>query len=459
MELKGQIEDIVYSNETNGYTVCNMSVEDELITAVGYLPFVSVGDIILANGSFVNHAVYGEQFKIQNFEKVMPSSLVEIEKYLGSGIVKGIGPVTSKKIVHKFKEDTIQVLRFEPYKLAEIQGITNQKATQISQEFNEKWELWQIVLFLQKFKIGAANAARVYKEFGMQAIECIKENPYQLLNILYGVEFSLVDKMAISLGFEYNSSFRVSSGIKYALSLVSKNGSTCCEMEKLVTYVSTLLSVEEESVTNEIASLQFSKEIYLENGFLFLSNYFEAEDSIASRIMMMCNDKVKQYSNLDERMERVERRIKIDLSKEQKEAVKLAFHNRISIITGGPGTGKTTIIKTMIQMMQEEGLEIALCAPTGRAAKRMTETTGEEAKTLHRLLSLGKLEEDGISVAYEVSKIDKDVVIIDEASMMDTILFHFVVKSLLSKTRLVLIGDSDQLPSVGPRKCFKRFNG
>jgi len=455
LEIKGQVEDIVFNNENNGYTVCNLDVEGQLMTAVGYLPFVSVGDIILANGNFVKHAVYGEQFKINEFEKIMPSSTAEIEKYLGSGIIKGVGPATSKKIVNKFGNDTIYVLRFEPYKLAEINGITNIKATQISEEFNNEWELWQIVLFLQKYGIGATNANRVYKELGIHAIDKIKENPYILLNILYGVEFSVIDKMAINLGTDYDSSFRISSGIKYALSLSSRNGHTCSNKDELIKFVSILLSIQKEMVENELTALSYSKEINLENEFVFLKTYYEAEDTIARRVMMMCNDDVKKCKNLDSKIENVERLIKIDLSNEQKKAIKLVFDNKIAIITGGPGTGKTTIIKTIIKLMQDEGLEIALCAPTGRAAKRITETTGEEAKTLHRLLALGKTEEDGITINYEVPKIDKDVVIVDEVSMVDTVLLHFLTKALLNKTRLILIGDSDQLPSVGPGNILK----
>jgi len=455
LEIKGQIEDIVFSNETNGYTVCNLAVEEQLITAVGYLPFVSVGDIIVANGNFVNHAVYGEQFKINEFEKVMPSSIAEVEKYLGSGIIKGVGPATSKKIVNKFGEDTIYVLRFEPYKLSDIQGITSARVTQISEEFNQEWELWQIVIFLQKYGIGATNANRVYKELGITAIDKIKENPYILLNILYGVEFSTVDKMAISLGTEYDSNFRIASGIKYALSLSSRNGHTCSAKEEIIKYVSQLLGVPEELVTNELTALTYSKEIYLENEFVFLRSYFEAEDTIARRIMMMCNDHVKNCKNLDEKIKKTERLLRMDLSEEQKKAIRLVFDHKVAIVTGGPGTGKTTIIKAIIHLMQEECLDIALCAPTGRAAKRITETTGEEAKTLHRLLALGKTEEDGITIAYEVPKIDKDVVIVDEVSMVDTVLLHFLTKALLDKTRLILIGDSDQLPSVGPGNVLK----
>ena len=455
MEIKGQIESIVYHNEENGYTVCNLDVENELVTTVGYMPFISIGDIIKAEGNLVNHAVYGEQFKLSTFEKVMPSTITEVEKYLGSGIIKGVGPATAKKIINRFGEDTINILRFEPYKLSDISGVSSSKASQISDEFNKEWQLWQIVIFLQKYGIGATNATRVYKELGLFAIDKIKDNPYILLNILYGVGFEVIDKMAMSLGFDFNSQFRISSGIKYALGLSSRNGNTCSEITELVKYVSSILKVEEELVSNTITSLSYEKEIIIDNDRVFLSNYYEAEDSIARRIIMMCNDSVHKVINIDSKIADIERKIKMDLSDEQIRAIKMCFSNKITVITGGPGPGKTTIIKTILKLLELERQDVALCAPTGRAAKRITETTGMEAKTLHRLLTLGKTEEDGIALNYEVPKLDQDFVIVDEMSMVDTILMHFLLKALKDKTRLILIGDSEQLPSVGPGNVLK----
>ncbi len=455
MELKGQIESIVYHNEENGYTVCNLEVNNELITTVGYMPFISIGDIIKVEGSLINHAVYGEQFKLNSFEKIMPQTISEVEKYLGSGIIKGVGPATAKKIVSKFGEETVNVIRFEPYKLAVISGITSSKATQISDEFSREWQLWQIVIFLQKYNIGATNASRVYKELGISAIDKIKDNPYILLNILYGISFDTIDKMAMSLGVDYNSNFRIESGIKYALSLSSKNGNTCSSIEDVVGFVANILNVSSDMVQSSLEVLNNNKEIYMENGFVALDNYYEAEDAISRKVIMMCNDTVKKCINIDLKIKDIEKDFKIELSKEQKDAIKMIFNNRISIVTGGPGTGKTTIIKTILKLIELEKMDVVLCAPTGRAAKRITETTGEEAKTLHRLLSLGKTEEEGISINYDVPKLDQDIVIVDEVSMVDTILMHFLFKSIKDKTRLVLIGDSDQLPSVGPGNVLK----
>lgn len=390
MEIKGQIEDIIYSNESNSYTVCTIILEKEIITAVGYLPFINIGDIIVAQGNFVKHATYGEQFKIDTFEKTMPNTTQEIEKYLGSGIIKGIGPATSKKIVSRFGEDTIYVLQYEPSKLSQIKGITESKANEISNEFNNVWELWKIVMFLQQYGIGTTNANRVYKELGIGAIEKIKENPYILLKFLYGVDFKNIDRMALTLGIEHESTHRISSGIKYAMNQSTKNGNTCVLKEKLIEYVANILNVYPELVENEFTNLCYSREVYFENGYAFLSDYYLAEEVVAKKLLMLTNAHNKKNINLDKKIAEFEKELKITLSEEQKEAVKSVFDNRVSIITGGPGTGKTTIIKMLIKLFKYDETEFALCAPTGRAAKRITETTGEEAKTLHRFLELRK---------------------------------------------------------------------
>lgn len=450
MELKGQIEEIIFSNESNSYTVCSMTVNGGEITAVGYLPFLNIGDLIVAQGDFVNHNLYGKQFKINTFEKTIPNTTAEIEKYLGSGIIKGVGPATSKKIVNKFGEDTIYTLQYEPEKLIGIKGITRARALEISESFNNVWELWQIVIFLQKYGIGTVNANRIYKEYGMNSINAIKDNPYALLNFLYGVDFKHIDKMALSMGFESTSSFRISSGITYALNLASRNGHTCVLEVNLVEYVSNILDVERELVKNELTALTYSKSIYIENEFVFLKDYYEAEENVAKKLLMLSRNFVKKVRNLDEKIAETEKELNIELSKEQKNAVKSCFENQVSIITGGPGTGKTTIVKVLINIFKKESMEVVLCAPTGRAAKRMEETTGEDSKTLHRLLELGKMEENKLNIDYAVNKIKQPVVIVDEMSMVDIILMNYLVKGLLDNTKLILIGDCDQLASVGP---------
>lgn len=455
MEIKGQIENIIYSNETNGYTVCEISSNTYSMTAVGYLPFINIGDVIIAKGEIVKHNVYGEQFKISTFEKVMPNSLNEIEKYLGSGIIKGIGPATAKKIVTKFGEESIYVLKCEPHRLAEVKGINREKAEIISEEFNMLWELWQIVTFLQKYDIGTANANRVYKELGVSAIDIIKENPYILLDVLYGVGFEKVDRIAAELGIEYNSPYRVSSAIKHGLKLALRNGHTCVALQSLVDFVVNTLGVASEIVSNELTALCFAKQLYLDGEMVFLKEYYEAEENIAKKLLSLSLDKVRKSVNLDKKIAEQEEKIGISLSSDQKKAIEMVFSNKVSIITGGPGTGKTTIIKMLVKLFTYENKSISLCAPTGRAAKRITETTGEEAKTLHRLLEIGKTADEGIDLNMMVSKILSDVVIVDEMSMVDTAVMNYLVKGLKDSTKLVLIGDADQLPSVGAGSVLK----
>ena len=455
MEIKGQIDNIIYSNESNGYTVCEVVSDMQVTTVVGYLPFINVGDIIVANGEMIKHNVYGEQFKVNTFEKVMPSSTAEIERYLGSGIIKGIGPATAKKIVSRFGDESIYVLKCEPYKLAEIKGINNEKAQIISEEFTKLWDLWQIVTFLQKYDIGTANASRVSKELGVNALNVIKDNPYILLDILYGVSFEKIDKIAYELGIEYNSPYRISSAIKHGLKLALRNGHTCVNEKSLKDFVVNTLGVAEQMVDNEMVSLAYSKKVYIEDGFAFLKEYYEAEETIAKKLLSLSLDKVKKCVNLDKKIKEQEEKIGIKLSEDQKKAIELVFNNKISIITGGPGTGKTTIINMLVNLFKYEQKSIALCAPTGRAAKRITETTGEDAKTLHRMLEIGKTADEAIDLDMMVSKINQDVVIVDEMSMVDTAVMSYLVRGLKETTRLVLIGDADQLPSVGAGLILK----
>lgn len=455
MEIKGQIDNIIFSNESNGYTVCEMVTDMQVFTVVGYLPFINVGDVIIANGELVKHNVYGEQFKVNTFEKVMPSGVLEIEKYLGSGIIKGIGPATAKKITSRFGEESIYVLKCEPYKLAEIKGINLQKAQLISEEFNELWDLWQLVTFLQKYDIGTVNANRVYKELGANALNIIKDNPYILLDVLYGVGFEKIDRIAYEMGIEYNSPYRISSAIKHGLKLALRNGHTCTSENSLAEFVSNMLKVDIDVVANEMMSLAYAKQIYFDDEFVFLKEYYEAEENIAKKLVSMSLDRVKKSINLSKKIAEQEEAIGINLSEDQKKAIKMVFDNKVSIITGGPGTGKTTIIKMLVKLLKYENKTIALCAPTGRAAKRITETTGEEAKTLHRMLEIGKTVDEGIDLDIMISKINQDVVIIDEMSMVDTAVMNYLIRGLKDTTRLILIGDSDQLPSVGAGMILK----
>ncbi len=457
MEIKGQVEEIIYQNEVNSYTVADFNVDGELITAVGYLPFIVEGDCLKLIGRIVNHPDYGEQLKIDTFEKIMPETIEALEKYLAGGIIKGVGPVLAKRIVNSFREDTISVLKFEPDRLSGVKGITLSKAEEISEEFNQKWELWQVVGFLEKFGISGANSKKVYEKLGPDARSKIEENPYILLDITYGVDFKKIDKMAMDLGLSDINDERIKSGIKYSLVLASYNGNTCVVKENLISFVKDLLDVEEEYIEEQLINLKAKQEIFIEKqektNWVYLDTFFKCEQNIADKIVALNKSKnIKEIKNLDKELEKIEKKEDIKLSKEQKDAIYAVNDNNVCVITGGPGTGKTTIIKFIIELFKLKGKKVVLCAPTGRAAKRMQEATGEDASTIHGLLAIWKIDDDTkyINIDADVKPIDADVVIIDEMSMVDSIVMNYILNATYIGTKLILVGDVNQLPSVGP---------
>lgn len=455
MELKGELTDIIYQNEVNSYTVAVLTTDEEEFTVVGYLPFIHQGDSLSLIGKFVTHQDYGRQFKIETFEKIMPQTLSSLERYLANGTIKGIGPATAKKIINKFGEQTISIFKFEPIKLAKIKGITEEKALQMAEDFNENWELWQIVGFLEKFGIGVQSAKNVYKTLGINAVEKIQANPYILIDVANHVDFKQIDKIAMDLGIEYNSEKRIKSGIKYALLRATSNGHCRILENNLYNFVQNLLGVSKEEIENALIELKVRKEIVIEKeeNLVYLDYYYQAEENVAKRLLLLDNARnIKKINNLKKEIKEIEKETKITLSDKQKEAIEAINENNVCVITGGPGTGKTTIIKAIIELYDKYGKKTVLCAPTGRAAKRMTQTTDREAMTLHRLLEIGKIEEEGkiSNIDYEVAPIDADVIVIDEMSMVDIFLMNYVVKAIYQGTKLVLVGDVDQLPSVGP---------
>lgn len=465
MELSGEVTSIIYQNEVNSYTIAEMYVdeidgkEDRLITIVGYMPFVVEGDSLKVNGKFVEHKEYGTQFKVETFEKLMPQTLEALERYLGNGMIKGVGKAIAKRIVDNFGEDTIPTIKFQPLKLARIKGITKEKALEISQCFIENWEVWQIVGFLERIGIGAENAKRVYKELGVNAIEQIEADPYILIDLARGADFKQIDKMALDLGISPENDKRISSGIKYALIKITYNGHCCTLKENLVEYVKNLLNIQEQYIENNLINLKIKGEIVEEQRddgeiWIYLETFYNTEASIAKRLDFLNNSKnIKIIKNIDTELKKTEILDDIDLSDKQKEAIKAVNDNNVTIITGGPGTGKTTIIKSIINIYEKKGNKIVLAAPTGRAAKKMTETTGKEASTLHRLLEIGNFSDDIYTKEdedYQISPIDADLIIVDEMSMVDMFLMNYLLKAIYQSTKLILVGDSDQLPSVGP---------
>lgn len=467
MEIKGEVQDIIYKNEINSYTIATFKTSEEETTVVGYLPFINSGDTLKVNGVFIEHQEYGRQFKIETFEKIMPQTLDALERYLANGTIKGIGPATAKKIVGTFGEETINIFKFEPKMLSNIKGITEEKAISIAEEFIANWEIWQLVGFLDKFGVGPQSAEKIYKTLGTNAIEEIEANPYILVDLVNKVDFTQIDKMALGIGIEYNNDKRIKSGIKHALRLSTYNGHSTVAYENLVQFVSTLLGVNGEYVEENIINLKAKNEIIIEereNGekleeWVYLEEFYKAEKNIANKLISLKEGRnIKKINGFDRKIKTLEKHSDIELSEKQLEAVRAINDNNVCVITGGPGTGKTTIIKTILELYKQEGKKVVLCAPTGRAAKRMSETTGEDAKTLHRLLELGKIVSDDsqdINTDLAITPIDADIIIVDEVSMVDLFLMNYLVKGIYQGSKLVLVGDVDQLPSVGPGNVLK----
>lgn len=462
MELKGEIQDIIYQNEINSYTIATFETEEEETTIVGYLPFINSGDTLKVIGKFVEHKDYGRQFKVETFEKLMPETLSALEKYLSNGSIKGIGEATAKKIIKKFGEETIHVFKFEPNRLAEIKGITQNKALEMSASFLENWEVWQIVGFLERFGIGAEHAKKVFDLLGTNAIEQIESDPYILLDITRGVDFRQIDEMALNLGISYDNAKRVQSGIKYGLIRATNNGHSCVLKENLIEFVINLLDVTKEAVEDNIINLNAKEEIVIEKReeeWIYLENFYKTEQEICIRIdKLNTSQNMKEIKEIDKELKRAEKNSNIELSEKQKEAIKAINKHNVTIITGGPGTGKTTIIKTIIELYEKHKKKVILAAPTGRAAKKMTEATEKEASTLHRLLGIGKLDDEGIYKRhreFEGAPIDADVIVVDELSMVDMFLMNYLLRCIYQGTKLILVGDCDQLASVGPGSVLK----
>ena len=463
MEIKGEVADIIYQNDVNSYTIAVFETEDEETTIVGYLPFVKSGDTLKLEGKFVEHKDYGRQFKVETFEKLMPETLGALEKYLANGSIKGIGEATAKKIIKTFGEDTINVFKFEPEKLAQIKGISKNRALEMSESFLENWEVWQIVGFLERFGIGAENAKKIYDLLGINAIEQIESNPYILIDMARGVDFKQIDQMALKLGINYDNQKRVESGIKYGLIKATYNGNSCVIKQNLIEYVISLLDVTTEAIEDNIINLKAKDEIIIEKRdefeWIYLENFYSVEKEIATRIIRLDKSKnLKKIENIENALKDIEKKSSIELSEKQREAVLSINDSNVTIITGGPGTGKTTIIKTIIDLFEERKKKVVLTAPTGRAAKKMTEATGKEASTLHRLLGIGKLDDEGIYSRhsdYKGEPIDADLIVVDELSMVDMFVMNYLLNCIYQGTKLILVGDVDQLASVGPGSVLK----
>lgn len=460
--IEGNIEEIIYSNDVNGYIVCDMKSEKEVITLVGYMPFTSVGETLKVTGKWVTHPDYGKQLKVELYEKVLPHTTDAMEKYLSSGVIKGVGPATAARIVERFGEETLDIIQFHPERLSEIKGITHEKALRIGQAFEEQRELRKVVMFFQEYGISPAFASKIYRVFGENTIEEIKANPYKLADEILGISFKTADRIAMKIGIDSYSKYRICSGIKYVLSQAAVNGHTYMSDSQLKDFVSQLLEIDVENVKDALVFLLLEKSIYMENHEdetrIYLSGFYNAELGVCKKLIELSGVHFKgDEAELEGYIEKLQREESIELADKQKTAIAEAMVNGVLVITGGPGTGKTTIIKSIIKLLTNEGYDVALAAPTGRAAKRMTEATGFEAKTIHRLLEIGYMgtENDLTFARNEENTIEADVVIIDEMSMVDILIMNHLLKAIEPGTRLILVGDVDQLPSVGAGNVLK----
>lgn len=461
--IEGTIEDIIFRNEENGYTVCSIQAKDEEIVCVGTLLEAYPGETLKIIGSWVTHPIYGNQFQIDTYEKTIPKTEDGIEKYLSSGVIKGIGPALARRIVEKFGLDTLRVIEEEWERLEEVKGISRQKALQIGEIFHEQRELRRAILFLQDYGISPSYALKIYKQYGEGTIEIVKSNPYRLAEDIFGIGFKMADQIAETVGIGEDSPHRIKAGIKFILNQYSNNGHTYMLREHLIQAAHELLGVSYELIENALIELQVYKQIWQEKmediEAVYLTPFYYAEMNTARRLidLAMMKDEV-QSKGIEKRIDRLEKEKRIKLAPEQRQAVKEAMSEGVLIITGGPGTGKTTTINSIISLLEEEGYDVILAAPTGRAAKRMSEATGKEASTIHRLLEITFLEEDNKKQVFERNEerpLEADVIIIDEVSMVDILLMNSLLKAVAPGTRLIFVGDVDQLPSVGPGNVLK----
>ncbi len=455
-EIEGTVEHIVFQNEENGYTVCELAASDEdYITLVGQMPFLSVGESIKALGSWTLHPSFGRQFKVEYFEKQLPATESAIKKYLASGAIKGIGAVLAERIVKRFGEDSFDVIENHPEWLADIDGITVGKAKKLSERFKETFGVRSVMMFCREF-FGPSAAVKVYKKWGGSAVDIIKANPYMLCEHIHGIGFETADRIAASLGASKDSPERLRAGIIYFLNYsASQNGHTFIPKGKLVPAVTDMLGTDDAGVTGALDTLLAEGTAvsvkYGGKEVIYLKDYFDAERYISAKLDRL-NKLCERVSlrDSDRFIDQLELELDITYAPLQRKAITDALESGVMVLTGGPGTGKTTVIRALISVFEKMDMRIALSAPTGRAAKRMSEATSRDAKTIHRLLETEFSGEDKPSFRRcENDQLDEEVIIIDEASMVDTLLFAALLKAIKPGARLILVGDADQLPSVG----------
>ncbi|MBE6008604.1 MAG: ATP-dependent RecD-like DNA helicase [Lachnospiraceae bacterium] len=461
--LKGSVEDIIFENRDNGYTVFTIDTGEEEVVCVGTLERLNSGENVTLTGSWTMHLVYGKQFQVDYCEKTMPTTAEGIEKYLSSGLIKGIGPKTAKKIVDRFGEATFYVIEEKPDRLVEIRGITYEKALKISEVFKEQNGIRRAMIFMQSYGISPVYAMKIYKRYRENVYDIIKTDPYRLADDVFGIGFKMADAIAEKAGVLKNSPQRVRACIKYVLNNAAANGHTFLPLGVLVSQVAEMTDVGAEMAENAIVELQIEHVLRRENvegeTAIYLGKYYYAEMAVAKRLIeLMEGFTDDRVVDTDFAISRFQMLNEMTLAKNQKEAVKEALTRGMLVITGGPGTGKTTIINAMIDIFADAGKKVVLAAPTGRAAKRITETCGLDAQTIHRLLGVGYIDDDTSVRNFEKDEndpIEADVIIIDESSMIDIMLMYGLLKAVKDGTKLILVGDVDQLPSVGCGNVLK----
>lgn len=476
-KLKGFVEHIIYRNPDNGYAVISLMVEELEITCTGFFANLDEGECIEAEGTYVEHAVYGTQFKVERYQMTAPEDKVAVERYLGSGAVKGVGAALAARIVKRFGDDTFRIIEEEPHRLAEIKGISERKAREIAEQIEEKKDARDAMLFLQKYGISNTLALKIYKQYGMGIYKVMQENPYKLAEDVSGIGFRIADEIAGRVGIHTDSDFRIRSGILYTLLQAGAEGHVFLPEEELLDKATGMLDLRPEQIAPQIMNLAIDKKLVIKEKELsggqkltciYGLSFYYAELNCARMLyeLQQAFDGAERFTavemeRLRKQIEQMEQNCHLELDELQRKAVMEAVQNGIFILSGGPGTGKTTTINMIIRYFEQEGMDIFLAAPTGRAAKRMTEATGFEAKTIHRLLELnGDVSDDKrASAAHfeknELNPLEADVIIIDEMSMVDIHLFQSLLKAIAPGTRLVMVGDRNQLPSVGPGQVLK----
>jgi exodeoxyribonuclease V alpha subunit len=453
-EIKGTLEDITYYNEENGYTVAKFLLGDDgqKVTAVGHLPGIHPGESLQLKGLWTTHPTYGRQFQVHSYRVLAPTTRLGIERYLGSGLIKGVGPATARRIVDHFGLETLEILENHPERLIEVPSIGRKRIKTIQQAWEEQKNIRDVMIFLQSYNISTSLALKIYRQYGDQSIQVLREDPYQLAREMFGVGFKTADRIAIEMGQKPDSPNRIMAGIVYTLENMSYEGHCFANRDELTSRCAEILNISTESILAELNTLIEAKKVIVEEEAIYLPHFFYAESGVAARIECIANsssDRLEMLSHADwgQLYQWLDKVISFQLTEEQKNAVKMSLTEKVSILTGGPGTGKSTITDSIIKILQSFNCTALLAAPTGRAAKRLNETTGLHASTIHRLLEYSPRSNQFLR--NQKNPLDADLIIVDEASMVDIILMYHLLNAVKEGTHILFVGDKDQLPSVG----------